>query len=73
MKNSLAKNGIDKTPTVSVKSTKQPKRKAGESAREIYEKEIGSVEQKKIKRGTEGGGGKSSGSKKSGASKKKKN
>lgn len=44
----------DKAPTVSVKSSKQPKRKVGETAREIYDKEIGSKEQKKIKRGTEG-------------------
>uniref|UniRef100_A0A093US12 RNA cytidine acetyltransferase n=1 Tax=Talaromyces marneffei PM1 TaxID=1077442 RepID=A0A093US12_TALMA len=40
--------------TVSVKSTKTSKRKAGESAREIYEQEIDSKIQKKIKKGTEG-------------------
>ena len=40
--------------TVSVKSSKPAKRKAGESAREIYEKEIGSKEKKRIKKGTEG-------------------
>lgn len=38
---------------VGVKS-KPEKRKAGESAREIYEKEIGSKEKKRIKKGTEG-------------------
>ncbi|KAL1980754.1 hypothetical protein VTN96DRAFT_3561 [Rasamsonia emersonii] len=40
--------------TVSVKSSKPAKRKAGETAREIYEKEIESKIQKKIKKGTEG-------------------
>ncbi|PGH23220.1 hypothetical protein AJ80_02636 [Polytolypa hystricis UAMH7299] len=40
--------------TVSVKSSKPAKRKAGESARDIYEQEIGSKEKKKIKHGTEG-------------------
>lgn len=39
---------------MSVKSSKAPKRKAGETAREIYEKEIESKKQKKIKKGTEG-------------------
>jgi N-acetyltransferase 10 len=39
---------------VSVKSSKNSKRKAGESAREIYEQEIDSKIQKKIKKGTEG-------------------
>jgi len=39
---------------VSVKSSKPPKRKAGETAREIYEKEIESKKQKKIKKATEG-------------------
>ena len=42
-------------PTVSVKSSRPAKRKVGESAREIYEKEIGSKERIKIRRGTEGG------------------
>ncbi|KAK2747523.1 hypothetical protein FQN57_002015 [Myotisia sp. PD_48] len=41
-------------PTVSVKSTKPVKRKAGETAREIYDQEIGNKERKKIKKGTEG-------------------
>ncbi|KAK2746754.1 killer toxin resistant protein [Onygenales sp. PD_40] len=49
---SASKNG--NIPTVSVKSSKQLKRKAGESAREIYDKEIGSKREKKIKKGTEG-------------------
>jgi N-acetyltransferase 10 len=40
--------------TVSVQSTKTAKRKAGESAREIYDKEIESKIRKKIKKGTEG-------------------
>jgi N-acetyltransferase 10 len=39
---------------VSVKSLKQAKRKAGESAREIYDQEIESKERKKIKKGTSG-------------------
>jgi len=39
-------------PTVSVKSSR-PKRKAVESARDIYEKEILSKERRKIKKGTE--------------------
>jgi N-acetyltransferase 10 len=39
---------------VSVKSSKASKRKAGESAREIYDQEIDSKVQKKIKKGTEG-------------------
>lgn len=51
---SLSKKEGSNIPTVSVKSSKQPKRKAGESAREIYEKEIASKDRKKIKRGTEG-------------------
>jgi N-acetyltransferase 10 len=37
---------------VSVKSS--TKRKAAETARDIYEKEIGSKEKKRIKKGTEG-------------------
>ncbi|WEW58738.1 N-acetyltransferase 10 [Emydomyces testavorans] len=49
---SIVKNG--NVPTVSIKSSKPAKRKAGETARDIYEKEIGSKEQKRIKRGTEG-------------------
>lgn len=40
--------------TVSIKSNKPPKRKPGETAREIYEKEIESKIRKKIKKGTEG-------------------
>ncbi|PWY87006.1 putative nucleolar ATPase Kre33 [Aspergillus heteromorphus CBS 117.55] len=40
--------------TVSVKSSKQSKRKKGESAREIYDEEIDSKRQKIIKKGTEG-------------------
>ncbi|PYH50048.1 ribosome biosynthesis protein KRE33 [Aspergillus saccharolyticus JOP 1030-1] len=40
--------------TVSVKSSKQTKRKKGESAREIYDQEIDSKRQKIIKKGTEG-------------------
>ncbi|KAL1848640.1 N-acetyltransferase 10 [Paecilomyces lecythidis] len=40
--------------TVSIKSSKTPKRKAGETAREIYDQEIESKKQKKIKKGTEG-------------------
>ncbi|RAL08178.1 ribosome biosynthesis protein KRE33 [Aspergillus homomorphus CBS 101889] len=42
------------TSTVSVKSSKQTKRKKGESAREIYDQEIDSKRQKIIKKGTEG-------------------
>lgn len=37
--------------TVSVKSSKASKRKAGGTAREIYDKEIGSKERKKLKKG----------------------
>ncbi|KAI5304942.1 killer toxin resistant protein [Ascosphaera pollenicola] len=51
---SLSKKDTGNVPTVSVKSSKQPKRKAGETARELYDKEIASKERKKIKRGTEG-------------------
>ncbi|GKZ19123.1 killer toxin resistant protein [Aspergillus brasiliensis] len=40
--------------TVSVKTSKQIKRKKGESAREIYDQEIDSKRQKIIKKGTEG-------------------
>ncbi|KAL4821459.1 GNAT acetyltransferase 2-domain-containing protein [Aspergillus spinulosporus] len=40
--------------TVSVKSSKQNKRKKGETAREIYEQEIESKRQKIIQKGTEG-------------------
>ncbi|KAL1971782.1 hypothetical protein VTN31DRAFT_1870 [Thermomyces dupontii] len=40
--------------TVSIKSNKPLKRKPGETAREIYEKEIESKIRKKIKKGTEG-------------------
>lgn len=40
--------------TVSVKSSSSAKRKKGESAREIYDKEIESKRQKVIKKGTEG-------------------
>ncbi|PYH36720.1 ribosome biosynthesis protein KRE33 [Aspergillus neoniger CBS 115656] len=40
--------------TVSVKTSKQTKRKKGESAREIYDQEIDSKRQKIIKKGTEG-------------------
>ena len=39
---------------MSVKTSKTSKRKAGETAREIYEQEIDSKIQKKIKKGTEG-------------------
>lgn len=39
---------------MSIKSSKTPKRKAGETAREIYDQEIESKKQKKIKKGTEG-------------------
>jgi N-acetyltransferase 10 len=39
---------------VSVKTAKQPKRKAGETAREIYDQEVESKIRKKIKSGTEG-------------------
>ncbi|OAX81926.1 hypothetical protein ACJ72_03725 [Emergomyces africanus] len=49
---SVNKNGT--VPTVSVKSSKPTKRKAGESAREIYDEEIESKREKKIKKGTEG-------------------
>jgi N-acetyltransferase 10 len=40
-----------KNPVVSVKSTK-PKRKAGETAAEIYEQEMGEKAHKKAKRGS---------------------
>ncbi|PLN78094.1 putative nucleolar ATPase Kre33 [Aspergillus taichungensis] len=40
--------------TVSIKSSKQSKRKKGESARELYDTEIDSKRQKIIKKGTEG-------------------
>ncbi|KAJ9350763.1 hypothetical protein DTO027B9_6787 [Paecilomyces variotii] len=40
--------------TVSIKSSKTQKRKAGETAREIYDQEIESKKQKKIRKGTEG-------------------
>ncbi|PWY95669.1 DUF699-domain-containing protein [Aspergillus sclerotioniger CBS 115572] len=40
--------------TVSIKSSKQTKRKKGESAREIYDQEVDSKRQKIIKKGTEG-------------------
>ncbi|KAL4931727.1 ribosome biosynthesis protein KRE33 [Aspergillus undulatus] len=40
--------------TVSVKSSKQSKRKKGETARDIYDQEIDSKRQKIIKKGTEG-------------------
>lgn len=40
--------------TVSVKSAKGAKRKTGETARDIYDKEIDSKIRKKIKKGTEG-------------------
>ncbi|KAI9372783.1 GNAT acetyltransferase 2-domain-containing protein [Aspergillus egyptiacus] len=40
--------------TVSVKSSKQSKRKKGETAREIYEAEVESKRQKIIQKGTEG-------------------
>ncbi|OJJ47862.1 hypothetical protein ASPZODRAFT_115075 [Penicilliopsis zonata CBS 506.65] len=40
--------------TVSIKSAKSSKRKKGESAREIYDKEVDSKRQKIIKKGTEG-------------------
>ncbi|KAH8700618.1 putative nucleolar ATPase Kre33 [Talaromyces proteolyticus] len=39
--------------TVSIKSSKTSKRKAGETAREIYDQEVESKVQKKIKKGTE--------------------
>lgn len=39
--------------TVSVKASKIFKRKAGESAREIYDREVESKVRKKIKKGTE--------------------
>ncbi|KAI1920230.1 N-acetyltransferase 10 [Ophidiomyces ophidiicola] len=52
IRTSTGKNG--NVPTVSIKTSKQSKRKAGESARDIYEKEIGIKERKKIKKGTEG-------------------
>ncbi|KAL2823167.1 GNAT acetyltransferase 2-domain-containing protein [Aspergillus cavernicola] len=41
-------------PTVSVKSSKQSKRKKGETARELYDTEIDSKRQKIIQKGTEG-------------------
>ncbi|GAB1214854.1 killer toxin resistant protein [Aspergillus terreus] len=44
--------------TVSVKSAKAAKRKKGETAREIYDKEVESKRQKIIKKGTEGRKGK---------------
>ncbi|DAA79736.1 TPA_exp: Uncharacterized protein A8136_0509 [Trichophyton benhamiae CBS 112371] len=50
IRTSSSKDGSIKT--VSVKSS--AKRKVGETARDIYEKEIGSKERKKIKKGTEG-------------------
>ncbi|KAL2802267.1 GNAT acetyltransferase 2-domain-containing protein [Aspergillus granulosus] len=40
--------------TVSVKSSKQSKRKKGETARELYDQEVESKRQKIIKKGTEG-------------------
>ncbi|KAL4887716.1 GNAT acetyltransferase 2-domain-containing protein [Aspergillus karnatakaensis] len=40
--------------TVSVKSSKQSKRKKGESARDIYDQEVESKRQKVIQKGTEG-------------------
>ncbi|KAL3492944.1 GNAT acetyltransferase 2-domain-containing protein [Aspergillus germanicus] len=40
--------------TVSVKSSKQSKRKKGETARELYDQEVESKRQKVIKKGTEG-------------------
>ncbi|EGC46232.1 nucleolar ATPase Kre33 [Histoplasma capsulatum var. duboisii H88] len=52
VRSSFSKNG--NVPTVSVKSSKPVKRKAGESAREIYDREIESRREKKIKKGTEG-------------------
>lgn len=39
---------------MSIKSSKQSKRKKGESAREIYDQEVESKRQKIIKKGTEG-------------------
>ncbi|PGH06869.1 N-acetyltransferase 10 [Blastomyces parvus] len=52
VRTSASKNGS--VPTVSIKSSKPLKRKAGESAREIYNEEIESKREKKIKKGTEG-------------------
>ncbi|PGH16030.1 hypothetical protein AJ79_02010 [Helicocarpus griseus UAMH5409] len=52
VRSSVAKNGS--VTTVSVKSSKPVKRKVGESAREIYDQEIESKREKKIKKGTEG-------------------
>ncbi|EEQ86363.1 hypothetical protein RJZ56_006802 [Blastomyces dermatitidis] len=51
VRTSVSKNGS--IPTVSIKSSKPLKRKAGESAREIYNQEIESKREKKIKKGTE--------------------
>ncbi|KAL4784170.1 GNAT acetyltransferase 2-domain-containing protein [Aspergillus varians] len=42
------------TATVSVKSSKQSKRKKGETARELYDQEVDSKRQKIIQKGTEG-------------------
>lgn len=39
---------------MSIKNTKQHKRKAGETAREIYDQEVESKIRKKVKKGTEG-------------------
>lgn len=39
---------------MSIKGTKQPKRKAGDTAREIYDQEVESKIRKKVKKGTEG-------------------
>lgn len=41
----------EKSTVVSVKSTKAPKRKAGETAAEIYEAELGEKKPKKAKKG----------------------
>lgn len=50
----------NKNPVVSVKSSKEKKRKAGESAAEIYEKEMGDKEKGSKKARKEGKSGKKS-------------